>query len=189
MKKILLLLMSVLLLVGCKSRQQQSHEVASEFDQQKEETALREMVGEVYGMVNERYNGNYDPTDYEGQTLELLYTTKDYQLVYDSLYEIEQRMYDEGHPNDAFFAEGGNVWVMGTHSLPFTTEVVKVVFDDEQHAQVWFILKPVEGEEIDVIWLMEKADDRWRIQDFIEAYEDYEFSYLDHMRDYIKRKQ
>ena len=176
-----------LLLVGCQSRQQQVHEVASDFDKAKEEQSIRQLVDDVYKDVNIHRNGIVEPAA-DDLYLEGRYTTKAYQAMYDSLHKIEVEKYALGKPNDAFFAAGGSVWTMGSLSLPFTTEVVKVVVSDSQTAEVYFNLKPNEGDEIHVIWEMKREEDQWRIQDFIQADENFgDYYYSEQIKDYIQR--
>jgi len=177
--------MSVLLLVGCQSRQQQAHEV--DFDKAKEEQVIRQLVDDVYKEVNIRRDGVVEPAD-DDLYLEGLYTTKAYQAMYDSLHEIEVEKYALGKAGDAFFAPGGSVWTMGSQGMPFTTEVVKVDFPDGQTAEVYFNLKPSEGDEIHVIWEMKREYDQWRIHDFIQADENFgDYYYTEQMKDYIQR--
>ena len=203
MKKQLLLLMSVLLLVGCNSRQQQSHEVASEFDKEKEEQAIRQVVDDVYKEVNARWDKASNGTELEG-TMEDKYTTEEWQKLFLDLCAIEAEKVAAGNPDGRYFSEDGNVWTMGSTACPFTTEVVRVEFADEQTADVYFWLKPAESESqveadtleankgIPILWEMKKSGDRWLIQNFIEGdenYYEYEYNYAEHIKDYITRNQ
>ena len=202
MKKILLFI-SVLLLVGCKSRQQQSHEVASEFDKEKEEQAIRQLVEDVYKEVNVRWDKSGDATELEG-TMEDNYTTEEWQKLYSELRAIEAEKVAAGNPDGTYFSEDGNVWTMSSTDVPFTTEIVKVVFADSETADVYFWLKPAGSEHqaeadslednmgIPILWELKKNGDRWLIQNFIEGDEDYyeyEYNYMEHIKDYIKRNQ
>ena len=203
MKKQLLLLMSVLLLVGCNSRQQQSNEVASDFDPQKEEQAIRQMVDDVYKEVNVRWDKSSEGTELEG-TMEDKYTTEEWQKLYLDLCAIEAEKVAAGNPDGRYFSEDGNVWTMGSTACPFTTEVVRVEFASDKAADVYFWLKPAESENqtesdtlevnkgIPILWEMRKVGDRWLIQNFIQGdvnYNEYEYNYMEHIKDYIKRNQ
>ena len=203
MRKSYLLLMSVLLLVGCKSRQQQSNEVASDFDPQKEEQAIRQMVDDVYKEVNARWDKSSDRTELEG-TLEDNYTTEEWQKLFLDLCAIEAEKVAAGNPDGRYFSEDGNVWTMGSTACPFTTEVVRVEFAGDKAADVYFWLKPAESENqtesdtlevnkgIPILWEMRKVGDRWLIQNFIQGdvnYNEYEYNYMEHIKDYINRNK
>ena len=190
MRNSYLFLMSVLLLVGCQSRQQQSHEVVSDFDSRQEEAAVRTMLDEVYQEVNLRWNTDSELNSY-ANSMEELYTTKEYQQMYDTLHAIEVQKFEQGKADEAFFAVGGNVWTMGAHNLPFSTKVVRVEFPNDSTADLYFFLKPAESDSIPILWQLKKISDQWRIRNFIVGggYYDYDYDYMSSMRDYIKRNQ
>lgn len=190
MRNSYLFLMSVLLLVGCQSRQQQSHEVVSDFDSRQEEAAVRTMLDEVYQEVNLRWNTDSELNSY-ANSMEELYTTKEYQQMYDTLHAIEVQKFEQGKADEAFFAVGGNVWTMGSHNLPFSTKVVRVEFPNDSTADLYFFLKPAESDSIPILWQLKKISDQWRIRNFIVGggYYDYDYDYMSSMRDYIKRNQ
>ena len=179
-----------LLLVGCQSRQQQSHEVVSDFDSQQEEAALRTMLDEVYQEVNLRWDNDSEVNCY-ANSMEELYTTKEYQQMYDTLHAIEVQKFEQGQADEAFFAVGGNVWTMGSHNLPFSTKVVRVEFPNDSTADLYFFLKPAEGDSIPILWQLKKISDQWLIRNFIVGggYYEYNYDYMSSMRDYIKRNQ
>ena len=192
-----------LLLVGCNSRQQQAHEVTSDFDKAKEEQAIRQMVDDVYKEVNIRWDKSSDRTELEG-TLEDNYTTEEWQKLFLDLCAIEAEKVAAGNPDGRYFSEDGNVWTMGSTACPFTTEVVRVEFASDKAADVYFWLKPAESENqtesdtlevnkgIPILWEMRKVGDRWLIQNFIQGdvnYNEYEYNYMEHIKDYIKRNQ
>lgn len=188
MKYSYLLLVAAALFISCNSGQKQAQAPETEFNEMAEEIALRDMVKEVYDQVNARYNDSYEPADDNEPTLEQLYTTEDYQAMYDSLHEIEQQMIQAGRPNDTFFAEGGNVWLMGSQDFPFTTQVARVEFDGSSKADVYFWLEPAESANIPILWQMKKVDGKWLIQNFIVGDENYgDYDYTENMKDYIKR--
>lgn len=188
MKYSYFLLVAAALFISCNSGQKQAQAPETEFNEMAEEIALRDMVKEVYDQVNARYNDSYEPADDNEPTLEQLYTTEDYQAMYDSLHEIEQQMIQAGRPNDTFFAEGGNVWLMGSHDFPFTTQVARVEFDGSSKADVYFWLEPAESANIPILWQMKKVDGKWLIQNFIVGDENYgDYDYTENMKDYIKR--
>jgi len=179
-----------LLLVGCNSRQQQAHEVTSDFDKAKEEQVIRQLVDDVYKEVNVRWDKSSEGTGFEG-SMEDNYTTEDWQNLYLDLRGIEAEKEAVGDTDGKFFSEDGNVWTMGSVDLPFTTDVVRVEFSDNQTADVYFYLKPAESDPIPILWEMKKVGDKWLIQNFIEgdeAYE-YEYDYTEHIKDYIQRNQ
>ena len=179
-----------LLLVGCNSRQQQAHEVTSDFDKAKEEQVIRQLVDDVYKEVNVRWDKSSEGTGLEG-SMEDNYTTEDWQNLYLDLRGIEAEKEAVGDTDGKFFSEDGNVWTMGSVDLPFTTDVVRVEFSDNQTADVYFYLKPAESDPIPILWEMKKVGDKWLIQNFIEgdeAYE-YEYDYTEHIKDYIQRNQ
>jgi len=192
-----------LLLVGCNSRQQQAHEVTSDFDKAKEEQAIRQMVDDVYKEVNIRWDKSSDRTELEG-TLEDNYTTEEWQKLFLDLCAIEAEKVAAGNPDGRYFSEDGNVWTMGSTACPFATEVVRVEFASDKAADVYFWLKPAESENqtesdtlevnkgIPILWEMRKVGDRWLIQNFIQGdvnYNEYEYNYMEHIKDYIKRNQ
>ena len=179
-----------LLLVGCNSRQQQAHEVTSDFDKAKEEQVIRQLVDDVYKEVNVRWDKSSEGTGFEG-SMEDNYTTEDWQNLYLDLRGIEAEKEAVGDTDGKFFSEDGNVWTMGSVDLPFTTDVVRVEFSDNQTADVYFYLKPAESDPIPILWEMKKVGDKWLIQNFVEgdeAYE-YEYDYTEHIKDYIQRNQ
>jgi hypothetical protein len=179
-----------LLLVGCNSRQQQAHEVTSDFDKAKEEQVIRQLVDDVYKEVNVRWDKSSEGTGFEG-SMEDNYTTEDWQNLYLDLRGIEAEKEAVGDTDGKFFSEDGNVWTMGSVDLPFTTDVVRVEFSDNQTADVYFYLKPAESDPIPILWEMKKVGDKWLIHNFIEgdeAYE-YEYDYTEHIKDYIQRNQ
>ena len=127
-----------------------------------------------------------------------------WQKLYSELRAIEAEKVAAGNPDGTYFSEDGNVWTMSSTDVPFTTEIVKVVFADSATADVYFWLKPAGSEHqaeadslednmgIPILWELKKNGDRWLIQNFIEGDEDYyeyEYNYMEHIKDYIKRNQ
>ena len=190
MKPIYSLLLAALMLVGCHSGQKQTTEQtpAASIDKQKEELVIRQLVNDVYKDINARWDKSSDSTVFVG-TLEENYTTKEWQQMYLELRAIETAKVAAGKPNDMYFSENGNVWTMGSTDLPFTAEIVRVEFANATTADVYFWLNPTGGEKIPILWKLKKADDRWWIQNFLEGDEayDYEYDYMEHMKDYIRR--
>ena len=190
-----------LLLVGCNSRQQTSPDPSQggELDSlplgeikegSKEEQVIRQLVDDVYKEVNVRWDKSSEGTGFEG-SMEDNYTTEDWQNLYLDLRGIEAEKEAVGDTDGKFFSEDGNVWTMGSVDLPFTTDVVRVEFSENQTADVYFYLKPAESDPIPILWEMKKVGDKWLIQNFIEgdeAYE-YEYDYTEHIKDYIQRNQ
>lgn len=198
MKPIYGLLLVTLMLVGCNSGQKKTAE--EEFDKQKEEQVIRQMVSDVYKEVNIRWDAANDSTGFEG-TMEGNYTTEEWQNMYLKLKSIEAEKIAAGDPDGTYFSKDGNVWTMGSTDLPFTTDVVRVEFADSKTADVYFWLNPAGSENptesddqtapkrLPILWEMKKVGDRWLIQDFIQGDEtyDYEYDYMEHIKDYIKR--
>jgi len=186
------ILVAAALFVSCNSGQKQTSEQAdAEFDKQKEEQVIRQLVDDVYKEVNVRWDKSSDGTEFEG-TMEDKYTTEEWQKVYLDLRAIEAKKVAAGNPDGTYFSENGNVWTMGSLDLPFTTEVVRVEFADAQTADVYFWLKPAEDKSLPILWKMKKVGDSWLIQNFIEGdenYSEYDYNYMEHMKAYINENQ
>ena len=190
------------LLISCNnSGQKQAQAPKEEFDKQKEEQAIRQMVDDVYKEVNIRWDESNEGTEFE-ETMEEKYTTEDWQKLYLDLRAIEAEKVAVGNDEGTYFSEGGNVWTMGSFDQPFTTEIVRVEFADSKTADVYFWLIPAGNlhltesdaqgpQRLPILWQMRKVDDKWLIQNFIEGDEDYdyEYDYTEHMKDYIKRNR
>ena len=188
MKYTYTLLIAAFVFVSCNSGQQKVQTTDAEFDKQKEELTIRQLVSDIYKEVNIRWDQSNEGTEFD-ETMEEKYTTDEWQELYLDLRAIEGEKVAIGNDEGVYFSEGGNVWTMGSFDLPFTTEVVRVEFANDSTADVYFWLKPAESENLPILWEMKKVGDKWLIQNFIEgdeAYE-YEYNYMEHMKDYIKR--
>ena len=88
MKKIYIVLFATLLLASCNSGQKQAQTSEPEFDKQQEEQTIKALVDEIYKEVNLRWANDSGVIDY-ANSLEELYTTKEWQELYNQLRSIE----------------------------------------------------------------------------------------------------
>ncbi len=109
--------------------------------------------------------------------------------MYNQLRSIESENLKSGNDENVYFAEGGNVWTMGSFNIPFTTELKSVEFSNDSTADVYFILKPAESDNILIKWEMLKVDGKWLIHNFLqgdENYTEYVYDYKVHMKEFIE---
>ena len=188
MKQIYIVLFATLLLASCNSGQKQAQTSEPEFDKQQEEQTIKALVDEIYKEVNLRWANDSEGNDY-ANSLEELYTTKEWQELYNQLRSIESENLKSGNDENVYFAEGGNVWTMGSFNIPFTTEFKSVEFSNDSTADVYFILKPAESDNILIKWEMLKVDGKWLIHNFLqgdENYTEYVYDYKVHMKEFIE---
>lgn len=188
MKQIYIVLFATLLLASCNSGQKQAQTSEPEFDKQQEEQTIKALVDEIYKEVNLRWANDSGVIDY-ANSLEVLYTTKEWQELYNQLRSIESENLKSGNDENVYFAEGGNVWTMGSFNIPFTTELKSVEFSNDSTADVYFILKPAESDNILIKWEMLKVDGKWLIHNFLqgdENYTEYVYDYKVHMKEFIE---
>ncbi len=188
MKQIHIVLFATLLLASCNSGQKQAQTSEPEFDKQQEEQTIKALVDEIYKEVNLRWANDSGVIDY-ANSLEELYTTKEWQELYNQLRSIESENLKSGNDENVYFAEGGNVWTMGSFNIPFTTELKSVEFSNDSTADVYFILKPAESDNILIKWEMLKVDGKWLIHNFLqgdENYTEYVYDYKVHMKEFIE---
>lgn len=188
MKQIYIVLFATLLLASCNSGQKQAQTSEPEFDKQQEEQTIKALVDEIYKEVNLRWANDSEGNDY-ANSLEVLYTTKEWQELYNQLRSIESENLKSGNDENVYFAEGGNVWTMGSFNIPFTTELKSVEFSNDSTAGVYFILKPAESDNILIKWEMLKVDGKWLIHNFLqgdENYTEYVYDYKVHMKEFIE---
>ncbi len=188
MKQIYIVLFATLLLASCNSGQKQAQTSEPEFDKQQEEQTIKALVDEIYKEVNLCWANDSGVIDY-ANSLEELYTTKEWQEVYNQLRSIESENLKSGNDENVYFAEGGNVWTMGSFNIPFTTELKSVEFSNDSTADVYFILKPAESDNILIKWEMLKVDGKWLIHNFLqgdENYTEYVYDYKVHMKEFIE---
>lgn len=153
------------------------------------EASIKERVAEIYKEVNRRWDPDYMSKQSE-RTLEELYTTKNWQEVFNHVRAIERTM--TGSDENHFFVEGGNIWTMGSYDAPFKVSGLAITLQDENAACASFSLCPAESEGVDVVWEMVVEDGEWRINNVIDDTADFDtgesepFDYMEHMQAYIK---
>ena len=88
MKYTYTLLIAAFVFVSCNSGQQKVQTTDTEFDKQKEELTIRQLVSDVYKEVNTRWDKSNEGTEFD-ETMEEKYTTDEWQELYLDLRAIE----------------------------------------------------------------------------------------------------
>lgn len=141
--------------------------------------AILDQVNRIYAEVNRRYAPNYQYKEGE-KSLEEMFCTEEWQEVYDKVMDIDSEGEGEG-----FFVNGFDVWTMGSSDAPFQLADLKVKSVKGDQAEVTFDIRPAESEGGSVYLMLKKEKGQWRVQDFIQVEEDYEYDMLKHMKEHI----
>ena len=88
MKYTYTLLIAAFVFVSCNSGQQKVQTTDAEFDKQKEELTIRQLVSDIYKEVNIRWDKSSEGTEFD-ETMEEKYTTDEWQELYLDLRAIE----------------------------------------------------------------------------------------------------